>query len=262
MLETYVSGPELDANFVLVDGSVLFLELTDNFACSGDDSSATLAANFAETLQISNTRLPAREVEAIREKLGRSLRALGFQWGVFHVEARMQNSAMQYERVNVPDAEGRFAGSIIDLVAARESQLTRPSSTPTPQPDPFIIEVNVRPPGTGGTWSTVCTYGVDLGALQLLRALNDRDRFRALSSPFLYPGSHHPGDGGGAQYWNAHCMIPVHRDWMRVPGDLFERVYEVIPEIVPHVSRAKLSVEPGTRISLADGVPWAGYLLM
>ncbi|GFF55767.1 hypothetical protein IFM46972_10345 [Aspergillus udagawae] len=136
------------------------------------------------------------------------------------------------------------------------------ASYPAPQSDPFLIEVNVRPPGTGGTWSTLYTYGVDLGALQLLRAVNDRDRFRALSSPSLFPGGHHPGDGGGAQYWNAHCMIPVHRDWVRVPGDFFEQVYEAIPKIVPHVSRAELSVAPGTLFSSAGEVPWIGYPLM
>lgn len=58
IVETYVPGPELDANFVLLDGAVLFLEVTDNFPCLGDDGSATLVANFAEKLQISNTRLP------------------------------------------------------------------------------------------------------------------------------------------------------------------------------------------------------------
>ncbi|RAH47568.1 uncharacterized protein BO95DRAFT_358634, partial [Aspergillus brunneoviolaceus CBS 621.78] len=247
LLETYVAGPELDANFVLLDGVVLFLEVTDNFPCSGDDRSATLEANFAETLQISNTRLPAREIEVIREKLGRSLRALGLRSGVFHVEARMRNSAMRYERV-------------VESVVRDDSSEGKGG---VPQPDPFLIEVNVRPPGTGGTWSTLYTYGVDLGALQLLRALNDHERFRALSSPFRVPrGQHHPGDGGGAQYWNAHCMVPVHRDWVRVPADFFERVYQAIPEIVPYVSRAELSVEPGTLVPSAGEVPWIGYLLM
>ncbi|KAH1483616.1 hypothetical protein KXX06_004817, partial [Aspergillus fumigatus] len=98
-----------------------------------------------------------------------------------------------------------------------------PPSPPAPQHDPFLIEVNVRAPGTGGTWSTLYTYGVDLGALQLLRAVNDRDRFCALSSLFHFSGDHHPGDGGGAQYWNAICMVPVHRDWLRVPGDFLNR---------------------------------------
>ncbi|PWY70063.1 hypothetical protein BO83DRAFT_428473 [Aspergillus eucalypticola CBS 122712] len=44
MLETYIAGPELDANFVLLNGTVLFLEVTDIFPCSGDDTSATLEA--------------------------------------------------------------------------------------------------------------------------------------------------------------------------------------------------------------------------
>ncbi|GFF56968.1 glutathione synthetase ATP-binding domain-like protein [Aspergillus udagawae] len=179
MLETYILGLELDANFVLLDGAVLFLKVTDNFPCSEDDRSATLAANFAETLQISNTRFPAREVEAIREKLSRSLRALGFRSGVFHVEARMRNSAVRYERVDVRDGDGE--------------------SPPAPQPDPFLIEVNVCPPGTGGTRSTLYTYGVDLGALQLLRAL---------SSPLPLPGGHHPGDGGA-------CSTEMRTAWSR-----------------------------------------------
>ncbi|KAH2541451.1 hypothetical protein KXW12_008328 [Aspergillus fumigatus] len=174
MLETYISGPELDANFVLLDRAVLFLR------------SATLAANFAETLQISNTRFPLWEFEAIREKLSQSLRALGFRSWVFHVDARMRKTALRYGLVDVRDGDGEH--------------------------DPFLIEVNVRAPGTGGTWSTLYTYGVDLGTHQVLRAVNDRDRFRALSSLFHFSGDHHPGDGGGAQYWNAICMVPVHRD--------------------------------------------------
>lgn len=57
-------------------------------------------------------------------------------------------------------------------------------------------------------------------------------------------------------------MVPVHRDWVRVLGDFIERVYEAIPEIVPHVSRAELSIEPGTLVSSAGEIPWIGYLLM
>ncbi|KAH2453182.1 hypothetical protein KXW63_005205 [Aspergillus fumigatus] len=189
MLETYISAPELDANFVLLDRAVLFLR------------SATLAANFAETLQISNTWFPLWEFEAIREKLSQSLWALGFRSWVFHVDARMRKTALRYGLVDVRDGDGEVGGSIIDLIAARESELTRPR----------------------GTWSTLYTYGVDLGALQLLRAVNDRDRFRALSSLFHFSGDHHPGDGRGAQYWNAICMVPVHRDWLRVPGDFLNR---------------------------------------
>lgn len=104
--------------------------MTDNFPCSGDDRSATLAANFAETLQISNTRFPLWEFEAIREKLSQSLRALGFRSWVFHVDARMRKTALRYGLVDVRDGDGEVGGSIIDLIAARESELTRPSHPP------------------------------------------------------------------------------------------------------------------------------------
>ncbi|KAK9579426.1 hypothetical protein V6Z93_009585 [Aspergillus fumigatus] len=118
MLETYISAPELDANFVLLDRAVLFLR------------SATLAANFAETLQISNTWFPLWEFEAIREKLSQSLWALGFRSWVFHVDARMRKTALRYGLVDVRDGDGEVGGSIIDLIAARESELTRPRHPP------------------------------------------------------------------------------------------------------------------------------------
>ncbi|KAL2017250.1 hypothetical protein VTK56DRAFT_2362 [Thermocarpiscus australiensis] len=259
LLETYVDGPELDANFVLWDGQVLFLGVTDNFPCRGDAADATLADNFAETVEISNSGLPPLELETIRSSLHRSLLQLGFRTGVFHVEARMQNSSMRYH-----DAQG---DGILDLVAndtegsgGIEDGAT-PGTVPVYQPDAFLIELNVRPPGTGGTWAAMYTYGVDMGALQLLRALEDCERFEALSKPFAFPSSA-PGGGGGAQHWTAHCMVPIHRDRIRVPDDFFEKVYEALPEIVPHVSRAEFYAQPGTVVSPCGATGWIAYFLL
>ncbi|KAF2713297.1 glutathione synthetase ATP-binding domain-like protein [Pleomassaria siparia CBS 279.74] len=248
LLETYVDGPEFDANFVLWEGQILFLEVTDNFPCRADASGSTLADNFAETVQISNTRLPADEVDIIRSSLLRSLVKLGFSSGVFHCEGRMMNSSMRYADVG--------GNGILDLVA-------NDSRTADQQPAVFLIEVNVRPPGTGGTWATLLTYGVDLGALQFLRALNDRCRFEALSSPYSYPSSSSsPGDGGGAQWWLSHCMVPIHRDKIRVPENFFEKLYAILPEIMPHVARAEMYASPGTVVSPVAGIGWIAYLLL
>lgn len=246
LIETYVDGPEFDANFVLWEGQVLFLEVTDNFPCLADASSATLADNFAETVQISNTRLPPDEVETIRSSVLRSLLKLGLKSGVFHCEGRIMNSSMRYKDVN--------GNGIVDLVASN-------AATPGQKPEVFLIEINVRPPGTGGTWATLLTYGVDLGALQFLRALNDRTRFEALSAPFAYSSSN-PGDGGGAQWWTAHCMIPIHCDKIRVPENFFEKLYQAIPEIVPHVTRAEMYATPGTVVSTTAGIGWIAYMLL
>ncbi|KAF8863270.1 hypothetical protein BDZ45DRAFT_722677 [Acephala macrosclerotiorum] len=152
LFEMYVDGPEPDANFVLWDGKVLFLEVCDNFPCQGDASGATLANNFAETVLISNSRLPPKEVEIIQSSLHRSLLQLGFSSGVFHVEAQMQNSSMQYQDTG---------DGTMDLVV--RSIGGSATTTPGSQPDAFLIEVNARTPGTGGTWVTLFTYGVDMG---------------------------------------------------------------------------------------------------
>lgn len=80
LIETYVDGPEFDANFVLLEGQILFLEVTDNFPCLADANGATLADNFAETVQISNTALPPDQVDAIRSSISRSLAKLGFSF--------------------------------------------------------------------------------------------------------------------------------------------------------------------------------------
>ncbi|KAL4999222.1 ATP-grasp domain-containing protein [Aspergillus recurvatus] len=95
LLETYVDGPELDCNFVLCDGEVLFLELTDDLPSTADASGATLADNFSETVMISHSGLPAAEQEALRDSLQCSLRDLGLRWGIFHAEARMQHLSAQ-----------------------------------------------------------------------------------------------------------------------------------------------------------------------
>ncbi|KAI1042784.1 hypothetical protein LB505_001079 [Fusarium chuoi] len=249
LIETYVDGPELDANFVLWDGQILFLEVTDNLPCPGDKSAATSDESFVETVQISNSGLPANELSIIRNSLHDSLLQLGFRSGVFHVEARMQNSCMQYQ-----DLRG---DNILDLAPVSKSR--------EQDPDVFLIEINARSPGTAGTWATLYTYGVDMGALQLLHAVGDAERFACLSQPFSSTLGRDVdadiGGGGGAQYWNAHCMIPVHRDRVFVPPGFVDMVLAEIPHISAHVSRAELYAEAGTFVSPGDSA-WVAYFLL
>ncbi|CZR37298.1 uncharacterized protein FPRO_02442 [Fusarium proliferatum ET1] len=248
LIETYVDGPELDANFVLWDGQILFLEVTDNLPCPGDKSAATSDESFVETVQISNSGLPANELSIIRNSLHDSLLQLGFRSGVFHVEARMQNSCMQYQ-----DLRG---DNILDLAPVSRSR--------EQDPGVFLIEINARSPGTAGTWASLYTYGVDMGALQLLHAVGDAERFASLSQPFSsIIGRDHVnvGGGGGAQYWGAHCMIPVHRDHVFVPPGFVDMVLAQIPHISSHVSRAELYAEAGTFVSPCDSA-WVAYFLL
>lgn len=252
LIETYVDGPEFDANFVLLGGQILFLEVTDNFPCLADANGATLADNFAETVQISNTALPPDQVNAIRSSISRSLAKLGFSFGIFHCEGRMMRSSMHYRDV---DGQGG-----LDLVAD-DAELFQAGAKP--KSDVFLIEVNVRPPGTGGTWATLYTYGVDLGALQFLRAVDDQERFRALSAPFAFSRSS-PGGGDGAQWWTAHCMVPIptHRAKVRIPEDFFGKLFEALSEVKPYVTRAEMYSAPGSVVSTTAGIGWIAYVLV
>jgi hypothetical protein len=36
LIEEYCDGPEVDCNFVLWDGQILFFQVIDNFPCAGD----------------------------------------------------------------------------------------------------------------------------------------------------------------------------------------------------------------------------------
>ncbi|KAF4770132.1 hypothetical protein HAV15_011454 [Penicillium sp. str.  len=251
LIETYVDGPEFDANFFLLEGQILFLEVTDNFPCLADANGATLADNFAETVQISNTALPPDQVDAIRSSISRSLAKLGFSFGIFHCEGRMIRSSMHYRDV---DGQGG-----LDLVADDAAS----QAGAKPKPDVFLIEVNVRPPGTGGTWATLYTYGVDLGALQFLRAVGDQERFRSLSAPFVFSRSN-PGGGDGAQWWTAHCMVPIptHRAQIRIPEDFFDKLFEALPEVRPYVTRAEMYSAPGSVVSTTAGIGWIAYVLV
>lgn len=129
------------------------------------------------------------------------------------------------------------------------------------QTDAYLIEVNARWPGAGGNGATLLTYGVDLGALSLLRAIDDKRRFAALSQPYAY-ASDSPGDGDGAQWWTAHSMIPVHREKLWIPEDFFDRLYQALPQIVPYVQKAELYAKPGTVVSPVGGTGWVGYVLL
>ncbi len=171
IVETYVDGPEVDANFLLWDGEIHFFEVVDDFPCSADlPGSAFSTANFQELEMVYPSNLIAPEKEMLKTQIHKFLVDSGFRNGIFHVEARIQNSAMEYSTVD----------GVVDLVPKHHS------SSPKEKPRVFILEVNVRCPGWMVIWATCYTYGVDYAAAQMLAALGDGTRFKILSQPFAF----------------------------------------------------------------------------
>ena len=198
-IETYIDGPEFDANFILWEGSPLFSEISDQFPAEADVDTASSSTNFLETELFLPSALPSNEQKVIRESMLDVLRKLNCQNGIHHMEGRMRNSAMEY----------RVTDGSTDLAWRSGALLADPQS--------ILIENNPRPPGTNSNSVILHTYGVEFYAVHLLIALGDGARTQALSVPFRT----------GPQY---HCdlvSIPVERGGIFASDDatvdLFER---------------------------------------
>ncbi|KAF8147092.1 hypothetical protein K438DRAFT_1989947 [Mycena galopus ATCC 62051] len=105
IVETYIDGPEFDANIVLCEGEILFFE----------------------TSEFTPSNLPSSEREIVQNSLQRTLLGLGFTWELFPVEGRVKDSSMEFRA----DESGIF-----DL---RPRLVTR--SDP---PSCFLIKINAR----------------------------------------------------------------------------------------------------------------------
>ncbi|KAK0701387.1 hypothetical protein B0T21DRAFT_417221 [Apiosordaria backusii] len=174
VVEPYVAGPEVDANFVMLNGEIVFADINDDFPSPADSSNAGLRANFQETQNVLPSALPGHELEAIQDQLRTTLLRQGFRSGVFHCEARVRNSSVRYQDVG---------NGIVDLVPDNDDQNRQDGAT---KPEVYLHEVNARPPGYLESVAVLLAHGVDYYALRMLLALGDAEeaRFRVLSHPF------------------------------------------------------------------------------
>lgn len=165
LIEAYVDGPELDVNFVLLDGEVLFFEISDDFPSLGDHG--VIDGDFWENTTVLPSKLPADEYAVVHQELHWLLLQMGLKTGVFHLEARVQDSSMAFSEKD----------GLIDL-------RSRSNTTRNQAPRCVLIEVNPRPPGFPSVLATAGTYGVNMYDLHLLSSLGEHEWFRALARPF------------------------------------------------------------------------------
>lgn len=185
-MERYCAGPEVDVNVVLLDGEVLFCEIADDFPKPGDcgergaSTAAAQVGNFLETYIVYPSALPAAELEMLRDSISRTIKRLGFSSGIMHVEARVDRSSVEY----------RSSGGMLELAPHGREVAAEP-------PTPWVLEINPRPPGLTASRIIESVYGIDYFGVALALAVDDKDRVRALSRPFL----------NGAQYTGVMALI-------------------------------------------------------
>lgn len=244
VVEPYVDGPEVDANFIILDGEVLFCDISDDFPSLGDhtdDETSATAANFMETLMDVPTNLPAEEQEVLRDGLTRSISNLGFHSGIFHCEARVRNSRARYQQT---------AGRLVDL------RVVEPV-VPNQKPSCYLHEVNARSPGYINCVAALLAYGIDYYAVRLLLSLGPREnqRVRILAQPFL---------GNKPQYTLGVVVLPPTRAGIMASADAVEDFLVANPAIRKHVVHHQILRKKGEFVDGPDSneLLAVGYIIV
>lgn len=252
VIEPFFDGPEIDANFVLLDGEVLFWEIADEPPCQADAKSASVDDTFSPEALTLPSALPADEQETVRETLRGLLVKAGFRTGVFHVEARVVNSASEYRDVTGQE------GVVVDLVP-RDAQ-----SLPEEKAACKLIEINARPPGYRVSVPSRHTYGVDYFAVHMLAAVGDLDRLPMAARPFDHVRE---GRTRGAQYWSRLVYVPAPKEGVvRWSSGLSpcEKLKRRRPDLGERIVVAVDYCVPGDRVGLyTDGArTYVAHLLV
>jgi hypothetical protein len=101
--------------------------------------------NFRGLYGIFPSTLPEDELQLIREDFLEILLSLGLRDGVFHLEGRIEHSSVkQMLKDGIMELSGRTVPEIQDS-----------------KPKPWLLEINVRPPGMISSRLMESTYGVD-----------------------------------------------------------------------------------------------------
>jgi ATP-grasp N-terminal domain/ATP-grasp domain len=233
VIEKYCDGPEVDANMVLCDEKLIFFEASDDFPKSADVNGQGNIKTFIELANVLPSDLPEYELEILEDSLTQSLVRMGFKDGFFHLEARVENSAVEY--VTTRD--------VLDLAERSVSPKGPPSS--------WLIEVNPRPPGIQATEASKHTYGIDYWGLALLFALNDKHRVKQLSHPFTQ----------GSQYFCEMVFIPVLKGGVYESGDVCAELFARRPDLADHALGSFCFLKKGDCVpDPATGVnAWVAY---
>ena len=228
VIELYCDGPEYDINIVLQDGELLFEEVCDDLPKSADPNGPTTCSlgSFHELYSIYPSVLPENELRMVREYFVELLLSLGLRDGVFHIEGRIENSSAEYIHKD----------GIAELAPRTVTQ------SQDSKPKPFLIEINVRPPGSAASRLPKSTHGVEYWGVAVLSAIRDNTRMRALAQLFRT----------GPQYTGIIVFIsadfPLTCQGIFDSDDVCADLMERRPDLRPHISSSNCLVKRGDKV--------------
>ena len=226
MVEPYIDGPEVDVNFALWDGEVLFYDVSDNWPCAGDATGSSEKNDFQETMFVYPSILPQSEQHLLALSLRDSVLRMGFRSGCFHTEGRVRNSSMHFADRN----------GTLDLVPK--------PIPPRGNPSAFMIEVNPCPPGYFGLHASMWTYGVDYYAMHVVQCIADEQRYRSFASPFV----------NGPQHTSALVLIMPEKGGILKSPDPTIELRQKRPDLMECIPLYNNIFKQGQRITSPDAV--------
>ncbi|KAK2761660.1 Carnosine synthase 1 [Arachnomyces sp. PD_36] len=243
VIEEYCGGPEVDANFVLVDSEVVFFEASDDFPKDADGDGDSALKTFIETANVLPSALPQDEIAVLKSALHHSLLRLGFKDGFFHLEARVHNSSLEFRKDET--------SGLVDLGPKKATPIERPTA--------WLIEINPRPPGVQALLASAYTYGVDYIGISLCFALQRKEAAKALSVPFNYERV-----GNGAQYWCEVVFIPVVKGGIFESDNVCAELQERRPDLAKYVSKSHCFFQRGDTVTDPSSglLNWIAYYLV
>ncbi|EME40076.1 hypothetical protein DOTSEDRAFT_65943 [Dothistroma septosporum NZE10] len=221
VVEPYCDGPEVDINFVMYNGEVLFWEIGDENPKSADDGSDS----FHELDCVSPSALPDEEQHILRDSIVNTLQKLGFRNGIYHCEARVANSSHEWR-----------------MTQSGSPALVLRSEPRTESPSCFLMDCNVRPPGLNSSDIVETTWGVDYWTLLIAIPLREEQRVKALAQPFRE----------GPQYFADMIFVSAEFDkskegiWQS--GNVTEELKAKRPDLAKYISKALTYKKKGDRI--------------
>ncbi|KAL9042600.1 MAG: hypothetical protein Q9214_003729 [Letrouitia sp. 1 TL-2023] len=211
--------------------------IADDFPKDGDKCEGVGSRDFKENAIVYPSVLPSSEIEEIKASIHRLLRDIGLRNGIYHVEARVNKSRMQYVNTD----------GILDLQYKLEFSITE-------KIDVVLIEVNPRLPGAAVKPAVNATYGISYDALHLLISIGNLQRAKALSEPF----------SKGAQFWGTVLHIQSDRASKFMSDDIGENLKSRCPVLAHSVFSSHACFRRGDMVPAptSDSQPRIASLLV
>lgn len=171
------------------------------------------------------SQLPKNEQCLLHDSIIETLKKLGFRNGIFHCEARVDNSAMEW----------RYTPAGVPEMVPRQGHSGKPAS--------WLIEINTRPPGFHMCDIIETTWGVNYWVSALVTKLpNSAERVRALSQPYR----------DGAQFHADLTFVTADFEkskkgvWQS--GDVTAELVQRRPDLAKHISKHLTLAKMGDEI--------------